>query len=358
MLTLQAQNLHNYLQAFQFTGNSEYKHIAVRIIDYVETFLTDNQTGQFFESQDADVRNQEGIMLVSGDEFFSWGMIHRKARGMPLVDRRMYTGSNADMSVAYLHASQVLGNPELQERALKVLRQIVDERFDPKRGVAHGTVNGAFMLYGELSDDVRLGRALVNAFRTTKDPQFLQDAEAIALTSQELLRDHEHGGFFDRPPSPDHFGLLNVPTKPVRENVQAVRFYLDLFHLTDNADYRSTAEDTLLSVVGTPQPLPVSLMGLVVDEWFRSPIHVAIVGVPEDVRTQALLLEGQKLYCPGKVTRSFDPREGLAKWGDTTFPYDGRAVAFVCTDQICFAPVFQPENVQGRVDELLQILRK
>ena len=358
MLTIQAQNLHNYLQAFQLTGNSEYKHIAIRIIDYVETFLIDNQTGQFFESQDADVRNQEGITLVSGAEFFSWGMIHRRARGMPLVDRRMYTGSNAYMSGAYLHASQVLGNPELQERALKVLKQIVDERFDPKRGVAHGTVNGAFMLYGELSDHVRLGQALVDAFRTTKDLQFLQDAEAIALTSQELLQDHEQGGFLDRPPSPDHFGLLNVPTKPARENVQAARFYLDLFHLTDNSDYRSTAERTLLSVVDTPQPLPVALMGLVADEWFRSPIHIAIVGMPEDVRTQALLLEGRRLYCPGKMTRSFDPREGLAKWGGTTFPYDGRAVAFVCTDQICLAPVFQPENVQGRVDELLQILRK
>ena len=358
MLTIQAQNLHNYVQAFQLTGNSEYKHIALRIIDYVETFLIDNQTGQFFESQDADVRGQDGKTLVPGDEYFSWGTIHRMAMGRPQVDRRMYTGSNADMSGAYLHASQVLGNFALQERALKVLKQIVDERFDPKRGVAHGRGNGAFMLYGELSDHVRLGQALVQAFRTTKDPQFLQDAEVIALTSQELLQDHERGGFFDRPPSPDHFGLLNVPTKPARENVQAARFYLDLFHLTDNANYRSTAERTLLSVVSTPQPLPVALMGLVADEWFRSPIHIAIVGVPEDVSTQALLLEGQKLYCPGKIMRSFDPREGGAKWGDITLPYDGRSVAFVCTDQICLAPVFQAENVKGSVNEILAILKK
>jgi len=358
MLTIQAQNLHNYVQAFQLTGNSEYKHIALRIIDYVETFLTDHQTGQFFESQDADVRAEDGKTLVSGAEYFSWETIHRKAKGIPLVDRRTYTGSNADMSGAYLHASQVLGNSELQERALKVLKRMVDERFDKKKGVAHGTINGSFMLYGELSDHVRLGQALVKAFRTTEDPQFLQDAEAIAQTSQELLQDRKGGGFFDRPPSSDNFGLLNVPTKPARENIQAVRFYLELFHLTHNDDYRSTAEQTLLSVVGTPQPLPIALIGLAADEWFRPPVHIAIVGMPEDVRTQALLLEGQQLYCPGKIMRSFDPRKGQAKWGDITFPYDGRSVAFVCTDQICLAPVFQAQKMKGSVEELIAVLKK
>ncbi|MDH3771324.1 MAG: DUF255 domain-containing protein, partial [Nitrospirota bacterium] len=178
MLTVQAQNLHNYVRAYQLTGNSEYKHIALRIIDYVETFLTDQNTGQFFESQDADVRDQEGKTLFSGAEYFSWDRIHRKAKGMPLVDKRIYTGSNADMAWAYLHAAQVLGKPELKERATNVLQRIVDERFDKKMGVAHGTLKGSFRLYGMLSDHIRLGLALVEAFRTTGDFRFLQQAEA------------------------------------------------------------------------------------------------------------------------------------------------------------------------------------
>ena len=114
----------------------------------------------------------------------------------------------------------------------------------------------------------------------------------------------------------------------------------------------------MLSVVGTPQPLPVALMGLAADEWFRPPVHIAVVGMPDDVMTQALLLAGQQLYCPGKIMRSFDPRKGQAKWGDITFPYDGRSVAFVCTDQICLAPVFQAQKVKGSVEELIAVLKK
>jgi uncharacterized protein len=56
MLTIQAQNLRNYVEAFQLTGDPQFKRIALALIDYVSRFLTDPQTGLFYESQDADVR--------------------------------------------------------------------------------------------------------------------------------------------------------------------------------------------------------------------------------------------------------------------------------------------------------------
>ena len=358
MLAIQAQNLTNYISAYQFTRNTEYQYIAGRIIAYVEMFLTDPQTGQFFESQDADVRAQNGKTLISGADYFSWDMIHRKAQGMPLVDDRMYTGSNADMAWAYLHAAQVLGRPELKERATTVLQRIVAERFDEKYGLAHGTGPDSFTLHGMLSDHIRLGRALSEAFRATGDLQFLQNVEALAQNTESLLGDAKGGGFFDRPHSSDSLGLLNIPTKPARENIQAARLYLELFHLTSKDEYRSTAERTLQSVVGTPQPLPVALIGLAVDEWFRPPVHIAVVGMSEDVRTRTLWKEAHRLYCPRKMVKLFDPQHGPMKWGEITFPYDGQPSAFICTDQMCLAPAHQAGEMKERLQELLQVLRE
>ena len=60
---------------------------------------------------------------------------------MPLVDQRIYTGSNADMAWAYLHAAQAFGKATLKNRALHVLTQIVTERFDMEKGVAHGKMS-------------------------------------------------------------------------------------------------------------------------------------------------------------------------------------------------------------------------
>ena len=358
MLTVQATNLHNYVRAYQFTGNTEYRYIAGRIIEYVESFLTDPQTGQFFESQDADVLDQNGKTLISGADYFSWKRIHRKAQGMPLVDGRIYTGSNADMAWAYLHAAQVLGKPKLQERAITVLQRIVAERFDNEKGLAHGMGHDLLQLHGMLSDHVRLGRALLEAFRVTEDQQFLEKVEALAQTTKSLLGDAKSGGFFDRPPSSDNLGLLKIPTKPARENIQAARLYLNLFHLTNKKEYRLTAERTLQSVVATPQPLPIALIGLAVDEWFRSPVHIAVVGIPNDMTTKALWEEARRLYCPGKIVKIFDPQQGPMRWGEITFSNRGTSAVFFCTDKMCLPPVTQVEEMHERLNELLQDLRE
>jgi uncharacterized protein YyaL (SSP411 family) len=106
----------------------------------------------------------------------------------------------------------------------------------------------------------------------------------------------------------------------------------------------------------SPQPLPIALTGLAVDQWFRIPVHIAVVGTPDDPRTNALLSEGGRLYCPGKIVRGFDPLEGQPQWGEIVFPYEGRPVAFVCTDRMCSAPVFQAERMKESIDEMLAVL--
>jgi len=358
MLTVQAQNLDNYLTAYQFSGNHEFKYIARRIIEYVEQFLTDPQTGLFFESQDADVRDSAGETLVSGRQFFYWDRINRKAKGMPSVDHKIYTGSNANMAWAYLHAASVLGKTELKTRALHVLQQIMRERFDKEKGLIHETGDDSFTLHGLLSDHVRVGLALVEAFRATDDSTYLQQAETLAQVSQQLLEDTKSGGFFDVPHSSDNFGLLKIPTKPPRENIQAARWYVNLFHLTGKKSYRLTAKRTLERVVGTPQPLPIALIGLAVDEWFRPPVHIAVVGMPDDARTQALWEAAQRVYSPRKMLKQLHPLEGELKWGDITFPYEGKPAAFICTDQICLAPQYQAEGMAEGLSELFSMVRK
>jgi uncharacterized protein len=358
MLTIQAQNLRNYVEAFQLTGDPQFKRVALALIDYVSRFLTDPQTGLFFESQDADVRIAPDGAFVSGAEYYSLSERERLAIGIPRVDQRIFTGSNALMAWAYLHASRVLEKPEIRETALQALSQLFAKRFDAKSGLAHVETEGVHSLYGLLSDHVLFGQALLEAFSTTGQSRFLQNAEALAEVSQQLLQDPVHGGFFDHPRMSDTLGLLKLPTKPVTENFQAARWYLALFHLTGKQEYRSITERTLQSMVTSLQPLPIALAGFAVDQWFRNPVHIAVVGTPGDPRTTALLLVGRQLYCPGKIVRGYDPQEGQPKWGDIVFPFDGRPVAFICTDRICSAPVFREKAMKENVAEILAVLNE
>ena len=238
------------------------------------------------------------------------------------------------------------------------MKRIVDERFDSEKGLAHGMVNDSVNLHGMLSDHIRLGVALLEAFRATDEYQFLQDAEDLARSTQTLLGDARGGGFFDRPQSSNNLGLLNFPAKLALGNAQAARFYIGLYNLTNKTEYRITAERTLQSVIGTPQPLPVALIGLAADEWFRPPVHIAVVGEVDSVGGKALLEEARRLYCPRKMVKTFDPQQGDLKWGEVTFPYNGRPSAFICTDQMCLPPVNQADDMKERLNELLEVLRE
>jgi hypothetical protein len=262
------------------------------------------------------------------------------------------------MAWAYLYASPVLEMPEIRETALQALNRLFEKRFDVKRGLSHVETEGVHSLYGLLSDHILFGQALVEAFSATGQSRFLQNAEALAEVSQQLLQDPVHGGFFDHPRMSGTLGLLKLPTKPVTENFRAALWYLTLFHLTGKQEYRSIAERTLQSVVTSLQPLPIALAGLAINQWFRIPVHIAVVGTPGDPRAKALLLEGRRLYCPGKVVRGYDPQEGQPKWGEIVFPFDGRPVAFVCTDRICSAPVFQEEEMKESIAEILAVLKE
>jgi uncharacterized protein YyaL (SSP411 family) len=358
MLTIQAQNLRNYVEAFQLTGDPRFRRIALALIEYVSRFLTDPETGLFYESQDADVRRISDGSFISGAEYYSLSESERLAIGIPRVDPRIFTGSNALMAGTYLYSSSVLGKPEMRELAVQVLSQLFEERFDPKRGLAHVESESGLNVYGVLSSHILLGQALVEAFSATGRPQFLQYAEAIAEVSQQLLHDSVNGGFFDHPNMSDTLGLLKVPTKPVIENFQAARWFLTLFHLTGQQEYRAIAERALQAMLTSLDPLPIALTGLAVDQWFRTPVHIAVVGTFGDSKTKDLWLESQRLYCPGKTVKVFDPRTGQAKWGDIIFPYDGRPVAFVCTDRICSAPVFRVEEIKDSIAEILAVLKE
>jgi uncharacterized protein YyaL (SSP411 family) len=241
--------------------------------------------------------------------------------------------------------------------ALQILSRLFEQRFDVNKGLAHVETEGLLTFYGFLSDHILFGQTLLEAFTATGQSRFLQNAEALAEVSQQLLQDHVNGGFFDHPQMSGQLGLLKLPTKPAKENLQAVLWYLNLFHLTGKQAYRSIAERTLQSMVTSRQPLPLALSGFAIDQWVRMPIHIAVVGTVGDARTNALLLEGRRMFCPGKIVKGFDPNEGQPKWGDIIFPYDERPVAFVCTDRMCSAPVYQAEAMKESVADMLAVLR-
>ncbi|RMH09556.1 MAG: thioredoxin domain-containing protein [Nitrospirae bacterium] len=357
LLSVQATNLVNYLDAYQATRDDQYKRVARRIIQYVNRFLVDRQRGGFFASQAADLLVSGELM--DGDTYFALTQAQRLAVGIPPVDRTIYTDWNGLMVSSYLKAYQVLGDEDLRELALKTLHRLVNERYRPGKGIAHAAgFRGQEDAVGLLSDQVFFARALLEAFLTTAELRYFVQTESLVQDLLDRFWDKQGGGFYDRPPMPSLEGLLRFPQKPLTDNIQAALLFCDLFYLTEQESYRRIAQETLQYVLAVPQPLPVALLARAVYRLHHDPVHVVVVGTRSDKAVQELFTQSLRLYFPGKLVRLLDPQRDSLTIGTITFPRFPAPRAYICTSQVCSQPIQSAGQLQTALDTVLSTMRQ
>jgi len=191
----------NYLGAYQVTGSEFFREIALGILSFIETVLS-NPEGGFYASQDAD------YSLDDDGDYFTWtldevkavldpqeaeivaqyyhvepqGEMHhnpaknvlfidqpieaiaarlrlepeevksilavakakmlaaRSKRPTPFVDTTLYAGWNGMMISALLESYKVLGLEAARDRALLTLDLLLERAYDPGKGMGHSLV--------------------------------------------------------------------------------------------------------------------------------------------------------------------------------------------------------------------------
>ena len=356
LLSIQATNLLNYLEAYQVTGLARYREVVEETMGYVMRFLADRKRGGFYASQDADVRNPDRSGAgMSGGEFFALDESQRSAVGVPFVDRAKLTDWNALMIKAALRVSQVLGHRDAREFALNTLDRLYRERYQPGRGLAHLLRGGYPEEFGLLADQVFFADALLEAFLTTGSSHYLARAETITEDVNRLFEDGQGGGYFDRTPSASSLGLLKFPHKDLQVNAALSLVFSDLFYLTQDPRYREKAEHILQMIVEAGS-LPVAQTGRALHRFLYYPVHIVVVGEKSRSEARHLFDRSLAIYAPGKLVRFLDPRVDSLSLGEVTFPKVAGPFAYVCTDRLCSSPIAQADELPDRFREMLTVL--
>ena len=352
LLSIQAANLLNYLEAYQVTGLLQYREVVEGTMRYVMRFLADREQGGFYASQDADVRSVASLdAAVPGGEFFALDESQRLAVGIPFVDRNKLTDWNALMIKAALRVSQVLGNAEARAFALKTLRRLYKERYQPGRGLAHLLHDGHPGEFGLLADQVFFADASLEAFVTTGSSRYLEQAQTVVEDVIRLFEDGQGGGYFDRTPSSSSLGLLKFPHKDLPVNAALSLVFSDLFYLTQDLRYREKAEHVLQMLMEAGS-LPVAQTGLALHRFLYYPVHIVVVGEKSQSEARRLFNRSLALYPPGKLVRFLDPRVDSLSIGEVTFPNVAGPFAYVCTDRLCSSPIAGADELPDRFREM------
>jgi len=139
------------------------------------------------------------------------------------------------------------------------------------------------------------------------------------------------------------------------ENVAVARAANLLFHSTGNTKYRSMSDAAMRYLVAAPVAtrLPVASILLTDYEVGRPPLHLTVVGAKDDPGAKALFRAAMEYPSLYKRLEWWDAREGKLPNPDVQYPSVPRAVAYVCTERTCSAPMFKAQEVLGKVSRMI-----
>jgi len=217
---------------------ARYADRAAGVIRYVQTWLADTLDGGWAGSQEAD---QDYYATRTTDA--------RAGLAPPRVDRTLYSGWNAEMVSAALHAAQARHDTELGEFAIASLERILLACYRPGDGVAHYVGDGP-AVRGLLDDQIAMATAALDAAEATGKVPYEMMAEELGLYVLRTMWDEHDGGLFDRVPAQgdENVGRLREPVKPFVANCEAARLFTRLAASSGNTELVEKARETLASI--------------------------------------------------------------------------------------------------------------
>jgi hypothetical protein len=362
-----------YLEAYQATGEPQFRRVAEETVAYVRREML-QPGGGFYGSQDADSEGEEGRFFVwtrdevlrilgrdAGEVFcraydvtetgnFEGGrsvlnahaspahvaerfgetpeaiegilaegrralFAARERRPRPFRDEKVLTGWNALMISACARAAQVLEDaPALAAAGQGAAFLMKELRRDGRLFAAFA--DGRAAIPGYLDDYAFLVQALLDLFETTFDRAHLAAALDLAEAMLDLFWDGGAGGFYFT--GRDHERLMVRPKSSQDHAIPsgaavAAMDLLRLHYLTGRAAYRERVERLFGAFGKAMERNPFGFAGLLLALEFHrdTPRQIVIVGEPAAADTRDLLRAAHRAFVPHRVLVAARPGEDL-----------------------------------------------
>ena len=212
------------------------------------------------------------------------------------------------------------------------------------RDGAAGTTAGA------LDDYACVAGGFLTLSGVTGEARWLARAGELLEVALDSFGDGQ-GGFYDT--AADGEALIFRPADPADNATPSGTFavagaLLSYSALTGSARHREAAEGALGVLPGIATRYPVAAgMGLAVAEaWLAGPAEIAVVGDPDDERTQVLHHTALFAAPPGAVLALGDGGPSDIPLLEGRDPVDGVPAAYVCRQFTCQAPVTTPTQLR------------
>ncbi|MFW5709133.1 MAG: thioredoxin domain-containing protein [Chloroflexota bacterium] len=410
MLYDNAQLSRVYLHAWQITSDHFFRRIAEEVYDYILREMTSPEGG-FYSATDADSEGEEGKFFVwSLDELDTlldeesyniaveyWGATRsgnfegrnilyvpneddvaarrlglsvdelrehisaikdtlyaaRTHRVHPGLDDKILASWNGLMLASLAEAARVLGRADYYSAAVRCGEFLVDNLRRDDGRLLRTYKNGSAKLNAYLEDYANMVDALLELYQLTFDDRWF----VVARDLCDMILDHfqaEEGGFFDT--SNDHEKLIVRP-RNLQDNAvpsgnnMAAKQLIRMTALTGDTRYDEAARRSLrlLSEALRQYPQAFGEALNAVDLMVNGVAEIAIVGDPDDERTQKLFEVTTETYRPNLVVALVESDvegEAIVPLLNYRTQRDSSPTVYVCRNFACRMPVTTPEAMR------------
>jgi len=345
IMSIQADNLRVYALAEAQWPGWGYGAAANDVARFLRGFLRDTE-GAFYTSQDAD--------LVPGEhaaDFFALDDGARRARGIPRVDRHVYSRENGWAISALCAFYGATGDSSAMADAERAASWVVANRSLPGGGFRHDSADAAGPFLG---DTLSMGSALLALYQATGADAWLSRAEQAA----DFIRTHfARGGEPGFASSDTSVSAIPAPRRQFDENLGLARFANLLGRASGRASDHALAESALswarLPASGAHRGPYLGGLLLAIEELRAEPLHVTVVGGRTDPMALSLRAEALRAPISYKLVEFWDRSEGPPPRGESIFPELGRPAAYLCANGACSAPLPDAAALARRLSKVL-----
>ncbi len=394
-----------YLNAYQVSGDPEFRRVAEGTLDHLLTDMRASEGG-FYSALDADSEGEEGTFylwtpsevrelldrevadvfmrcydVTEDGNFEKSNILHlahdlgpvakregmkleplrgllqdarhvlleaRKLREPPFRDEKILASWNGMAIRALAEAGGALNQPRFLAAAVSGLDFLLGSMREGGR-LRRSYKDGTTRIDAFLEDYAAVGNAILTLYEATLEPRWLDEVAWITERVVAFFWDDTDGVFHDAPKDGE---ALAVRARDLMDNATpsgnslAVELLIRSAHLFGGERHRDIAHRVLDREAGFMARFPAAFGRLlsVLDRTVADPVEIAIVGARDDARTLALLQAALKPYMPNRTIAGTAPGEDLSHRVPVLEGRDRGAepAAYVCERYACKAPVSDP----------------
>jgi len=333
-----------FFDLYSGTGDKKYLKAALSLLDFSIKKLYSKENSLFYNSQGADIVDENGTLLMTGEEFFILDKEGRekavKELGYPpKIEKEFYYGVNALMAKALLYGYAFTGEERYKKTGLSVLDKLLSQALSEK-GVYYSKSSKNFYL----SQNIYMLESLITAYQLTGKTKYLKEAEKISSLLKRYYLSKKIGILTDLQDTGLSINRISFIDDIFLLNRRVVHYLYYLSLLTGKGNYREFAD---LLVKHLPGKVNINTaIGFFV--YLYPPVAVHIFSCFR------VLPEVFSVF-PYWVSVHTVDKKSIKRLG---YEPEKECVSYICNTDICFFRVEKPESVPEYIHKALDSYKK